>query len=236
MNTNKASAIIIGVLFIAATTFYMIGQSIHGPITASSDYLEHVYPDQQTVIAGVLIELIGILAIPMIAVFFYPVLRKYSQVMSLGYLVFRSLEALLLLVVSIYTLSLIHISKGFLGLTGANGMSYLEIGASVQAMSHWTFLLSVSIVFPLTALMLNAVLYQSRLVPRFISVWGILAAMLLLTGAVVDVFGLLSGISRSALEVILTVPIAANEIVLALWLIIKGFYPADESAGGAGRG
>jgi hypothetical protein len=236
MNTNKASAIIIGVLFIAATTFYMIGQFIHGPITASSDYLEHVYPDQQTVIAGVLIELIGILAIPLIAVYFYPVLRKYSQVMSLGYLVFRSLEALLLLVVSIYSLSLIHISKGFLGLTGANAMSYLEIGASVQAVSYWTFLLSVGIVFPLTALMLNAVLYQSRLVPRFISVWGLLAAMLLLTGTVVDVFGLLSGISRSALEVILTIPIAANEIVLALWLIIKGFCPADESAGGAGRG
>ena len=236
MNTNKASAIIIGVLFIAATTFYMIGQFIHGPITASSDYLEHVYPDQQTVIAGVLIELIGILAIPLIAVYFYPVLRKYSQVMSLGYLVFRSLEALLLLVVSIYSLSLIHISKGFLGLTGANAMSYLEIGASVQAVSYWTFLLSVGIVFPLTALMLNAVLYQSRLVPRFISVWGLLAAMLLLMGTVVDVFGLLSGISRSALEVILTIPIAANEIVLALWLIIKGFCPADESAGGAGRG
>ena len=236
MSTNKASAIIIGVLFIAATTFYMIGQFIHGPITASSDYLEHVYPDQQTVIAGVLIELIGILAIPLIAVYFYPVLRKYSQVMSLGYLVFRSLEALLLLVVSIYSLSLIHISKGFLGLTGANAMSYLEIGASVQAVSYWTFLLSVGIVFPLTALMLNAVLYQSRLVPRFISVWGLLAAMLLLMGTVVDVFGLLSGISRSALEVILTIPIAANEIVLALWLIIKGFCPADESAGGAGRG
>jgi hypothetical protein len=115
-------------------------------------------------------------------------------------------------------------------------MSYLEIGASVQAVSYWTFLLSVGIVFPLTALMLNAVLYQSRLVPRFISVWGLLAAMLLLTGTVVDVFGLLSGISRSALEVILTIPIAANEIVLALWLIIRGFCPADESAGGAGRG
>lgn len=235
MSTNKASAIIIGVLFIAATAFYMIGQSIHGPITASSDYLEHVYPDQQTVITGVLIELIGILAIPLIAVYFYPVLRKYSQVMSLGYLVFRSLEALLLLVVSIYTLSLIHISKGFLGLTGANGMSYLEIGASVQAVSYWTFLLSVGIVFPLTALILNTVLYQSRLVPRFISVWGILAAMLLLTGTIVDVFGLLSGLSQSTLEAMLTIPIATNEIVLALWLIIKGFCPVNDSPDSVGR-
>lgn len=235
MSTNKASAIIIGVLFIAATAFYMIGQSIHGPITASSDYLEHVYPDQQTVITGVLIELIGILAIPLIAVYFYPVLRKYSQVMSLGYLVFRSLEALLLLVVSIYTLSLIHISKGFLGLTGANGMSYLEIGASVQAVSYWTFLLSVGIVFPLTALILNTVLYQSRLVPRFISVWGILAAMLLLTGTIVDVFGLLSGLSQSTLEAMLTIPIATNEIVLALWLIIKGFCTVNDSPDSVGR-
>jgi hypothetical protein len=49
----------------------------------------------------------------MIAIFLFPVLRKHNQVLSLGYVVFRSLEALLLLAVSIYTLSLIHISKGF---------------------------------------------------------------------------------------------------------------------------
>ena len=95
MNSTKTSAIIIGVLFIAATGFYMIGQSIHGPITAFPDRLERVYPDQQTVISGVVLELIGILAIPMIAVFLFPVLRKHNQVLSLGYVVFRSLEAIL---------------------------------------------------------------------------------------------------------------------------------------------
>lgn len=75
----------------AATSFYMIGQFVHGPISVSPDRLEQVYPDQQTVIAGVLLELIGILAIPMIAVFLFPVLRKHNQVLSLGYVVFRSL-------------------------------------------------------------------------------------------------------------------------------------------------
>ena len=214
----------------------MVGQSIHGPITASEGYLEDVYPDQQIVITGVLFELIGILAIPLIAIFLFPVLRKHSQVLSLGYVVFRSLEALLLLAVSIYTLSLIRISKGFLGLTAAKGDLYVQIGASVQDMSHWTFLLIVGMVFPITAIMLNTVLYQSRLVPRFISAWGFVAAILLLTGTVLDVFGLLPGLSPSTLEMALTIPIAANEIVLALWLIISGFCPADDSAGGAGSG
>jgi hypothetical protein len=60
VNTNKASALIIGVLFITATSFYMAGQFIHGQITVSPDRPEQVYPDQQTVIAGVLLELIGI--------------------------------------------------------------------------------------------------------------------------------------------------------------------------------
>ena len=236
MKTAKTSAIAIGLLFIAATAFYMIGQSIHGPITASESYLEDAYPDQQIVITGVFFELAGILAIPLIAIFLFPVLSKHSRVLSLAYVVFRSLEALLLIAVSIYTLSLIHISRGFLGLTAAKENLYVEIGASVQDMSQWTFLLSVGVVFPITAIMLNTVLYQSRLVPRFISAWGLIAAILLLAGTVLDVFGLLPGLSPSTLEIVLATPIAANEIVLALWLVTKGFCPVDNSAGVAGSG
>ena len=67
---------------------------------------------------------------------------------------------------------------------------------------------AVGLVFPITALMLNTVLYKSRLVPRVISAWGFLAAALLLAGTVLDLFELFTDISESTLEATLTIPIA----------------------------
>ena len=72
---------------------------------------------------------------------------------------------------------------------------------------------------------LNFVLYRSRLVPRFISAWGFFGGALLLAGTLLDSFGLLAGVQATTLEAVLSLPIAVQEMVLALWLIIKGFDP-----------
>ena len=223
MTRERSSAVIVGIFFIAATLFYVVGQIVHGPIVGSQDYLQGIYPSRLTVVGGIFIELLGILSIPMIAVFMLPILRKHSHGLAVGYVVFRSIEALLLIGVSICTLSLIHISQCYLGAAGPGADTYREIGASLQAVRHWTFVFSVGLVFPLTALLLNGALYKFRLVPRLISAWGFIAAAILLTGTVLDVFELLTGMSDSTLEAILSLPIAVQEMVLALWLIFRGF-------------
>ncbi len=223
MNTDRTSALIVGILFIVATLFFMIGQSIYSPFVGSQDYLENAHPNRLVIIFGVLVEIIGVLAIPLIAIYILPILRKHNQGLAVVYVVFRSIEALLLLLVSIYTISLIEISHGFLDLADANINLFQEIGGFVQALGKWTFLLSVGIVFPITAIILNIVLYKSMLVPRFISIWGFIGAVILLLGTLLDLFDLFTGIPNSTLEAILTIPIAVNEMVLAFWLIFKGF-------------
>jgi hypothetical protein len=230
MNTRRTSAVTVGVLFIVATVFFMIGQSVHGPVIGSPDYLKNAYPNRLAIIAGVLLELAGVLAIPLIAVYLLPILRRHNQGLAVAYVVFRSMETMLLVGASICTLSLIRISQGYLDAAGAGTDFFQAIAASIQAVSHWTFLAAVGLVFPITALMLNAVLYKSRLIPRIISAWGFLGAVILFAGTVLDLFDLFAGVSELMLEAILTIPIAVNEMVLALWLIIKGFNPAAISA------
>jgi len=81
--------------------------------------------------------------------------------------------------------------------------------------------------------MLYSVLYKSKLVPRFMSVWGFIAAIALLTGSVLANIDMFTGISELGLNLIFATPIAVNEMVLAIWLIFKGFNPsaiASESA------
>ena len=70
--------------------------------------------------------------------------------------------------------------------------------------------------------MLYSIFYQSKLIPRWISVWGFIAAAALLTGAMLSVFGNIS----PALTLLVILPIAVQEMVMAGWLIVKGFNPA----------
>ncbi len=72
-------------------------------------------------------------------------------------------------------------------------------------------------------MLLNAVLWRTRLVPRTISGWGFLAGLLLLTGSVASLLGLLDSLSPVGVEVVVSGPIAIQEMVLAGWLIARGF-------------
>jgi hypothetical protein len=239
MNTYRKTAIIVGVLFIIATVFYVIGQSIFDPILGSPDYLENAYQERMTMIAGSLLEFAGIVAILLIPAFLFPISRKFNEAFALGYAGFRFIEAMLLLIVEIGMLSLINVSQDYLNNGGTDASYFQILGSSIQSVNQWAFLISVSFIFPLGALMLYSVLYKSKLVPRFISAWGFIAAALLLTGSVLNMFGVFSEISESVLELILTTPIAINEMVLAIWLIVKGFNPsafASESPNRNNRG
>ena len=114
METYRKNAIIVGVLFIIATAFLYIGEAVYKPVLGSPDYLEIAYPNQIIAVLGMLIEFACVLAIPLIAVFFYPVLRKHNEALAIGYVGFRFFEAVLFFSVEINKLSLIKVSQGYL--------------------------------------------------------------------------------------------------------------------------
>ncbi|NIN36710.1 MAG: DUF4386 family protein, partial [Gammaproteobacteria bacterium] len=114
MNTHRKTAIIVGVLFIIATAFLFVGEAFYDPILSSPDYLVNAYPNRNTVVIGILLEFACVIAIPLIPVFLFPVLRKHNEALALGYVVFRFLEAVLFIVVQINKLSLINVSQGYL--------------------------------------------------------------------------------------------------------------------------
>ena len=221
MNTHRKTAIIVGVLFIIATAFLFIGEAFYKPILSSPDYLDTAYPNRIPVIIGILLEFTCVLAIPLIPVFLFPILKKHNEALALGYVVFRLFETVLLSVAEINKLSLVNISQNYLNTGGMDASYFQYIGSSIQAENYWgdTTGLIYNIVFIIGALMLYAVFYQSRLIPRFISIWGFIAAVTLFTGAMLSVFIDIS----PAITVVLIAPIAVQEMVMAVWLIVKGF-------------
>jgi hypothetical protein len=226
---DRRTATLIGLFFLVATGFYLAGQGLYGGIISGGGIAPLTSAQQTRIVGGVLVELLGVLAIPMIAVFLYPVLRRFSAPLALAYVALRVIEAALLAVVAALTLSL---------LAELTILDWAELRELIALLSEPPFLLSVGFAFPLSAMILNSVLWRTRLVPRGISAWGLLAGLLLFAGSVANLFGLLDSMPPGAAEALVSGPIALQEIVLAVWLIARGFLsdglralPQDGSAG-----
>lgn len=226
MDPHRRTAIIVGVLFIFAIVMLFVGEALYRPVLDSPDYLDKAYPNRIVVIIGVLLEFTGVPAVVLLSVFLYPILKKHNAALALGYVAFRLLEAAILSVAYVSKLSLVELSRDYLN-NGGDVSYYQNIGSSIQSVNYWagTTGLIYLIVFALGSMILYSVLYKSRLVPRFISAFGFIAAAVLLTGSVLANIDMLTGIS-GLVEVIFATPIALAEIMLSIWLIVKGFNPS----------
>jgi hypothetical protein len=230
MNTHKKTAIFVGVLFIMALVVFLIGQALYEPILSSPDYLDKAYPNRVIVMIGILLEFISALAVVLIPVLLFPILRKHNEVLALGYVSFRLFEAVLLSVAQIYKLSLVGLSQGYLNGGGVDASYLQNIGNSIQSVIYWVDHagLIYLVVFVIGTLILNTALYQSKLIPRWLSIWGLISAVAILAASVMatfDIFLVLAGL--------LVIPIGLQEQAMAIWLIVKGFNSsaiASESA------
>ena len=135
---------------------------------------------------------------------------------------FRAMEAVFLISLEGKVLSLIDLSDDHRAAGGADGADLQAIGDSLLSQRDALFDLYI-LVFTVGALMLYSLLYQSRLVPRWLSIWGLAAAAVMLVGTVLIMLDVFSESSNSLIEAVAVIPIPLNELALAGWLIVKGF-------------
>ena len=223
MNTNRKTAIIVGVLFLTATVTGMLGDSLVGSILNAPDYLINVYPNRTQVIIGVLISFIIGLAVVGIAVFLFPILKKHNEPIALGYVGIRTAEFPILLVWLISPLLLITISQEYMNAGAPDASSFQTLGAVVIALRHWAWRL-VYIINGVATLMLAYLLYQSKLIPRSISVLGLIGGSMLLAGTSLAMLGLIDVDQGAGMLAVL--PGGLFELILPIWLIVKGFNPS----------
>jgi len=218
LDSNRKTAVIVGVLFITATVSAVVSGLLTGPVLDDPDYLINVSANENQVLIAALLELILAVSVVGIAVILFPIHKKQNEALALGYVGLRILEGVIIIAGAISALLLLRLSQEYAA--GTPDASYLQtLGTLLLAERDWTFLLGPVIVFSLNSLILNYLLYQSRLVPRFISVWGLIGATMLLASGLLGMFDIYSIEST----VILAAPIGVNEMVLAVWLIVRGF-------------
>ncbi|MFC1787496.1 DUF4386 domain-containing protein [Halobacteriota archaeon] len=148
-------------------------------------------------------EALSGVAVITIAVIMFPLFKPYNEKLSIWYIVFRSIEGGLMIIAGILFLS--------------NSTSLLGIRDGIYVGHGY--------IFAVAALVFYYLLYQSKLIPRFISVWGVIAAILLILVNLLEVMGIIPA------SMFLYLPIITNELFLAIWLIVKGFNPSAIASG-----
>jgi hypothetical protein len=164
------------------------------------------------------------LPLAMVPVMLFPIFRKINEVLAVGYVVFRgALETATYIASIIPWLFLLIVGREYVA-AGAPDASYFQILGSVLKEGNESITPILVIVFSLGALMLYYLLYQSKLIPRWISGWGVFAILLHLATGFLIMFHLMTGFSP--VNVAMNLPIGLQEMVMAVWLIVKGFNPS----------
>ena len=216
MDSNKKTAIIVGALFITATVAYSIGVLLLDPILRNPDYLSEAYKNENQVIIGSLLMLIDCVAVAGIGIVIYPILKKHNKTLAFGYAGARIVESAIFIVNIIAILTLLTLSQEFVKAGAQDAIYYQTLGTVLLAGGDWAFWVGFGLVFGLSALILNFVLYRSKFIPRWLSGWGFVGAALVLANFLLQPF------SNGPVD-ILFLPIAVQEMVFAVWLIVKGF-------------
>ena len=217
MNTHRSTAILVGVFYIVGTVAGVLSLVFLGSFLNDPEYLSLIAASGSTIVNGALCILTMGLALAMVPVLLYPIFRKFNAALALGAVVFRgALETVVYMAQAVVWLLLLSVSREF-GAAGSTVISVFQhIGTLFIAADGWIAHI-LSIVFSLGALMIYWVFYQSNLIPRWLSVWGLIGAILYFVAPISGLFGFELGFLQLLL--------AVQEMVMALWLIFKGFNP-----------
>jgi len=219
----RKHAIVAGVLFIIATVFLFVGEAFYKPSLTPPDVLAKAAGAKSQIILGILIEFSCVLAIPLIAIVLYPLLRKVNAVLAIGYVAFRLFEASIFASTEINRMLVLALSESLSAHPTADVATLEVLSQALIGGEAWggTSGTIYNLIFVVGMLMLNWMLWQARLVPRWISAWGLISALMLGSIAIIMPFFPIS----QTIAITLIAPLAVQEMVFALWLIIKGFNP-----------
>jgi len=224
MNPTRGNSIAAGVLFILGTTTALAAAALLPALTARA-YLMGVAGHPSQMAAAALVYLISAGTSVGIAIALYPVLKAVGPALALGSVVFRTIEAVMYTVVVVSLLSIWTLSQQLATAPAADLAPIHVLADSLLSVRDHANLAAV-FAYGTGALMYYTLLYRSRLVPRWLSMWGMAGVLLILVACVLALYrnNAVTGYT------LLILPIAVQEIALTLWLLIRGFNPSASSA------
>lgn len=225
MDPDRRTAIIVGILFITATGAGFVSAPFLGPIMEGDDYLTEVSENETSFLIGALAIVVMGFAGAGIGISLYPVLRKQNETMALGSAGFRIMEGVIFSVGAVLLMRSLPLSQAFVD-AGSPDASYFQTMADLSVNGLDFSMVIGGLAFSIAALMYYWVFYRTRLIPRWLSGFGLIAAVLGATQNLMTYFAI--GASSASEVEVLHLPMFVQEMILAIWLITKGFdHPVE---------
>lgn len=215
--STRRQAPITGLFFVAATVTAIIGLLLYKPIIDAADPIAAASANAGRIGWGALFELMLCISASGTALMMLPVLSRVSKRLGPAYVVFRSLEIVSILVGAVSMLALASVA----GSVGQDAPGAQAVSSALIAIHDWTFVFGPHFILGVNTLIYNSVFLRSGLVPRPLALWGLIGAGIILAVGAMELLGVISPYSDTTM--LLAMPIAVYEMVLAGRLIIHGF-------------
>lgn len=217
MSTNKRTERIIGGLFITGTAAGVLSAVLTGPALSDANLLTAIYENQTQMIIGVIAVLVMAAALATIPFILFPIFKKYNKTLAIGAVVFRGvLEAIAYIAIALSWIFLMILGHEYTKSGLPDPAALRDLGASTLTVGDWINQI-LAVVFSIGALMIYYLFYISKLIPRWLSIFGLVGAVLYLAAPLSTILGYKFDL--------LMAPLALQEMILAVWLIVKGFNP-----------
>ena len=214
MNSTRRLAVAAGLLFLVADVAGGLFFAFAGGLGTGQAYVDAVPAHQTELGLGALCIFLMGAAGTGIVVAFYPVLRLRHEAVAIGAVVFRVSGEVIAFLLAGLTLATISVANAAAG--ASDSIPYV-LATNVLVDARDQFSLVGSVAFGIAALLYCSVFFESRLLPRWLSAWGVLGAVVWLAGAA------WAFVSHNVDGGLAMAPLGLNEIVMAVWLIARGF-------------
>jgi hypothetical protein len=227
MSSDRKLAIWVGVLYILATVAPASSIIPWRTLTDGAGILTNTNAHEGQLIMVALLNLILAVAAAGVAFMIYPVLKRIAdtgvkQGLAIWYVGTRATEGATFVVAVLATLAFMPLSREFIA-AGAPAASHFQTSAAMLGSTVDVAYALGQTVFAIGAAMLYYLLWKSGIIPTWLSLWGLVASPLFV---VASLSLLWSGDPNSTLSTALYAPMAVQEMVMALWLIFRGFDAA----------
>lgn len=239
MNRHRLNARITGIFYILAAIFSIIGLILYSPIVADENFLISGPKNANRIVLGAVCEMILACCATGTAVMLFSYLRHYNERIALGFLLFRFLEVVFIVIGVISVLSVLSIGQWYAESAGANQEHFIAVGIAFKSAHSWAFILGPNFMLGLNTFLCAYLLFRSGIVHPLIAKMGFLGAIVIFLAAMLELFDIIEQVSTWG--ALLAIPIFAYEMSLAVWLLVKGFdierYASSiETPGTANRG
>lgn len=220
---HRAAATTAGILYIIGTVAGILSKAVtYFPVHDADDPLAYAAKHSGAVATGALLVLVMGLSLAFVPVVLFPVLRRVDEVLATGYLIIRgAVETACYVILAIAWLLLVPLSETMSAGPGTGSPAGVRLGTLVIDSDGASAMLTL--VFCLGAVLFYVLLYRSRIVPRWITLWGFVGIPLYAAAYLLAMYGTVGG--NSPEQNLLQLPLGVQEMVLAVWMIARGFRP-----------